>query len=276
MANESRTPGKYGRLAPDPAKPVLTLERYLDPRAALKLGGLPAVGLDQDVDRASEVTDWPMYLNDQIGDCTIAGLGHMFGALSRYGQGTEALFSDDVIQHVYSSISGYDPAAGPPDDNPTDAGCQMSDVLKFAHRNGMPDTSGKLHKVAGYARLGDPRNGSLIGQVLDVGGTVYTGINCQAVIQREFQENKPFTWQKNGEVEGGHCIVLQRRKPKAAASAGTLGYVTWGALAEATVGFQDHAVEEAWFVISGDWLNDKGDSVEGLDLSQLLSDMKYV
>ena len=49
--------------------------------------------LTQDVDRASEVTDWPMYLNDALGDCTIAGEGHLFGALSLYGLGTEALFS---------------------------------------------------------------------------------------------------------------------------------------------------------------------------------------
>ena len=58
MANDSRTPGKYGRLAPDPEQKVLTLEKYLDPRAPLKAGGLPAVDLTQDVDRAREVTDW--------------------------------------------------------------------------------------------------------------------------------------------------------------------------------------------------------------------------
>jgi hypothetical protein len=276
VTNESRTPGKYGRVAPDPEKPVLILERYLSSRGPLKLGGLPDVSLDEDVDRASAVKDWPMYLNDRIGDCTIAGLAHMFGALSQYGKGTEAMFTDDVVQHVYSSISGYDPNAGPPDDNPTDTGCQMSDVLKYAHHNGIPDTSGKVHKVAGYAKLGNPTNPTLVGQVLDVCGTAYTGIVAQSIIQREFSENKPFTWQKNGEVEGGHCIVLQRRHPKSQAKQGIYEYVTWGALARATSGFMAHAVEEAWFVVTEDWLNDKGDSVEGLDLSQLLADMKYV
>ena len=176
-----------------------------------------------------------------------------------------------MIQHTYSAVGGYVP--GNPD---TDQGCMMSDVLKRLYKTGMKDKAGKLHKGAGYAKLGDPTNAELVGQVLDVTGTVYTGINCQAIIQREFQENKPFTWQKNGEIEGGHCIVLQRRRPKADAKEGIYDYVTWGALASATTGCMVHAVEEAWFVGSEDGLNANGDSVEGLDLQQLLSDMQYV
>ena len=50
-----RQAGKYGRLHPDPARPRLTLERYLDPRAALSRRGLPQVPLTVEIERASAV-----------------------------------------------------------------------------------------------------------------------------------------------------------------------------------------------------------------------------
>jgi hypothetical protein len=271
VANPRREPGKYGRLPFDPERPHLILEKYLDPRNPLSRAGLPPVPLSQDVDRASEVTDWPMYLNDTLGDCTIAGEGHMFGALSRYGLGTEAIFSDAVIQATYSRVGGYVPG-----DPSTDQGCMMIDVLADAKANGITDTAGHVHKVAGSARLGNPANELLLGQVLDVFGSAYVGINCQASIQTEFADNEPFTWTRGEPIEGGHCIVLQRRRPASTVGGGVLDYVTWGALASATVGFQAHAAEEVWAVVTEDWLKTNGFSVSGMNLAQLLSDMADV
>jgi hypothetical protein len=145
----ARQAGKLGRKPMDPTLRRLTLEKYLSPRTALSRAGLPPVPASQDVDRASKVGSWPMYLNDTLGDCTIAAEGHMFGAWSAYGFGTEALFSDDVIQGTYSRVGGYVPG-----DPSTDTGCMMSDVLADARATGMADTSGKVHKVAGYAAFG--------------------------------------------------------------------------------------------------------------------------
>jgi hypothetical protein len=264
----ARQAGKLGRKPMDPALPRLTLEKYLSPRTALSRAGLPPVPASQDVDRASKVTSWPMYLNDTLGDCTIAGEGHMFGAWSEYATGTEALFSDDVIQGTYSRVSGYVPG-----DPSTDTGCMMSDVLADARGTGMTDTSGKTHKVAGYAAFGNPADEDLLGQVLDVFGSVYVGINVQAQIEKEFADNKPWTWAPGQPVVGGHAICLQRRLGSGKAR---LEYVTWGALQAATSGFQAHAAEEAWAVVTEDWLTANGSSVEGLDLEQLLADMASV
>jgi hypothetical protein len=263
-----RQAGKYGRLPLDPARPRLTLEKYLDPRAALHRGGLPPVPLSRDVDRASEVSSWPMYLNDQLGDCTIAGLAHMFGAWTRYAGGGEALFTDDEVQKAYSRVGGYVP--GQPD---TDQGCVMVDVLADAKANGMTDTGGKVHKVAGYAALGNPADEELLGQVLDVFGSVYVGINVQQQMEDEFSQGRPWTWKRGAEVIGGHAICLQRRRGSGPAR---LEYVTWGALQPATFSFQAHAAEEAWAVVTEDWISANGTTVEGLDLQQLLADMEYV
>jgi hypothetical protein len=201
-------------------------------------------------------------------NCTIAGIGHMYGAWSTYGRGTESLFSDDVIQQTYSRVGGYVP--GDPD---TDDGCNMADVLADARRHGMTDTSGKVHKVAGFAAFGNAADENLLGQVLDVFGSVYVGINCQASIQQEFADEQPWTWTPGEAVEGGHAIALQRRLGSGDAP---LEYVTWGALQPATEDFQAHAAEEAWAVVTQDWLSANGTSVEGLDLTQLLADMESV
>jgi hypothetical protein len=263
-----RQAGKYGRRPFDPARRRLTLERYLDPRAPMSRAGLPPVPLTQDVDRASRVTSWPMYLNDQLGDCTIAAIGHMYGAWTTYATGTEALFSDDQVQATYSRIGGYVPG-----DPSTDNGCVMADVLADQQANSMTDTAGHPHGVAGYAAFGNPGDEDLLGQVLDVFGSAYVGINCQASILTEFSNGEPWTWTPGEAVEGGHAICLQRRLGSGDAP---LEYVTWGALQAATVNFQANAAEEAWAVVTHDWLAANGTSVEGLDLQQLLADMAYV
>jgi hypothetical protein len=263
-----RQAGKYGRLPLDPGRPRLTLERYLNPRAALTRAGLPPVPLSQDVDRASTVNSWPMYCNDVLGCCTISGIGHMYGAWTQYAAGAEALFTDDQIQAVYSRVGGYVP--GDPD---TDQGCNMQDVLQDQRAEGITDTAGRVHKVAGFAAFGNPADEDLLGQVLDVFGTVYVGINCQASILTEFSDQQPWTWTPGEPVEGGHAICLQRRLGSGDAP---LEYVTWGALQAATTDFQANAAEEAWAVVTEDWLRASGTTVEGLDLQQLLADMRYV
>lgn len=268
----SRLSGKLGRKPMDRERPRLTLETYLDPRLPLSRAGLPPVPLTQDVDRESEVAAWPMYMNDQLGCCTIAGAGHMFGAWTTYAQAVvgEALFSDTEIVNVYSAVGGY--VSGDPD---TDNGCVMSDVLAYLRSAGMTDTRGAVHKVAGYASFGNPANETLLGQVLDVFGAVYIGANIQQNMMDEFDNHQPWTWQPGGQVIGGHCIPLQRRVPVGSRT-GVLEYITWGADQHATFGWQANAVEEAWVVVTQDWVEACGTSVEGLDLIQLLADMAAV
>jgi hypothetical protein len=265
-----RQAGKLGKQPADPARKRLTLEKYLDPRTQLTRAGLPPVPRSKDVDYASKVTSWPVYMNDSLGCCTIAGVGHMYGAWTTYSGagGGEALFSDDEIVKVYSRVSGYVPG-----DEDTDQGAQMQDVLEDQKVNGITDVNGKLHEVVGYAAMGNPADEDLLGQVLDVFGTVYTGIVVQAAMETEFQDQKPWTWTPGSQQVGGHAVCLQRRQGSGKAP---LEYVTWGALQPATHKFQAYAVDEAWAVVTRDWLQANGSSVSGLDLQQLLSDMEYV
>lgn len=264
-----REVGKYGRQPFDPERRHLVLERYLDPRARLTRPGLPAVAPYDDVDRASAVASWPMYLNNQLGDCTVAAAAHMLAAMCVYAGFPEPAFADNVILHAYSAVSGYIPG-----DQATDSGALCSDVLAYLQATGIPDTTGKVHKVAGYAKLGNAADLDLLGQVLNVTGTVYTGVNVQQHMEQQFADGQPWTYDPGDLVVGGHCINLQRRQ--GAAVAAPLEYVTWGALQAADPVFQARLVQEAWFVASEDFIRTSGTSVEGMDLQQLLADAQYV
>ena len=261
--------GKLGRLPFDPERRHLVLERYLDPRATLTRAGLPPVEPAEDVDRATAVASWPMYLNDRLGDCTIAGAAHMLAAMCVYALFPEPSFSDAAIVNAYSRVSGYIPG-----DEATDGGALCSDVLAYLQATGIPDTTGKVHKVAGFARIGNPADLDLLGQVLDVAGTVYAGIEFQAHLEQQFDAGQPWTYQPGDPVEGGHCINLQRRYP--VSSGAPLEYVTWGRLQAADAVFQARLVQEAWFVASEDFIRANGTTVEGMDLEQLLADAQDV
>jgi hypothetical protein len=263
-----RQAGKYGRVKPDPARERLILERYLDPRGKLSQGGLPPVPLSADVNWASAVPSWPMYLNDSLGDCTIAAMGHMYGAWTWYASSAEGLFADSEIQAAYSRAGGYVPG-----DPSTDNGCVMQDVLADQASRGMTDAKGRAHKVAAYAAFGNPADEDLLGQVLDIFGSVYVGVNVQQQMETEFADGRPWTWDPAAPEIGGHAICLQRRMGSGDAP---LEYVTWGALQPATTGFQAGAADEAWAVVTADWVRANGTTIEGMDLQQLLADMADV
>jgi len=264
MANPGRIPGKKGRLPRDITRFAPRLEHYV--RGPLRVGGLPpASGV---IDRCSQVGDWQMARNDQIGDCTIAGACHMFAATAVYAGYPEPLFSDQEITAAYSAVSGYVPG-----DPSTDNGADMQTVLEYLRATGLTDTTGKTHKAAGYAAFGNPADEVLLAQVLDVFGSVYTGVNLPVSAEQEFAAGQPWDWQPSSPIAGGHCITLQKRS---VGGTGVLGYVTWGRVQHVTRGFQRHYADEAYAVITSDWIGTNGTSIDGLDLEQLLADLQFV
>jgi hypothetical protein len=268
--------GKLGRKPLDRERPRLILEKYLDPRVKLSTAGLPPVSFSQDVDRSSQVSQIPMYCNDTLGCCTIAGLGHLFGAVSVYGGRPEVLFSDSEIIKTYSRVGGYDPNQVQPDGtNPTDQGCECIDVLNDAVTNGMTGTDGAAHKIEAHAMLGNPADEELLAQCLDVFGSVYLGFNVQQHMMTQTQDGQVWTWQPGDTEIGGHCVVQQRRYP-AGSMHGILEEWTWGERQRADFGWQASAVEEAHIAITPEWIQANGTSVAGLDVQQMLADMQYV
>lgn len=273
MANPSRTPGLYGYVAPDPSRYVPMLEAYLKP------GGLTPVPVNTDVDRASLVTDWPMYCNGPdpenatvcpgspsgCGCCVWAELGHMIQGMTAYA-GTEIILPASSIITGYAS-TGYDPQTGA-NDNGTDP----VQALEYMRTTGLTDALGSTHKFAGYARFGNPADEELIGQVLETFGTVFMAFDMQQAQEDQFSEGMPFTWVKGSPVVGGHGICLQRR----ATGMDILRYPCWGELQAGNKAFQFNQCTDAYAVVSEDFIRANGTTVGGMDLEQLLADLDAV
>ena len=239
---------KGGRLPPDPSKPRLMLSRYLSPAPAL-----------QRVDYLSKVASWPMYLNDKIGDCTCAGIGHVLEAESTYGRGATVTVSDDDVLATYEAVSGYNPATGA-----NDNGARMQDVLAYWRKTGIAG-----HQILAFAQV-DQKSVAQLDAGLATFGSLYVGINFPESAMTQFSHGQPWDVVPDATIEGGHAIHVGYYGPDDEVN---WKLVTWGAVQGMTQRFWDEYVEEAWVVITPEWLSANGTSPGGLDLTALGKDL---
>ena len=139
----------------------------------------------------------PMYLNDQLGDCTCAGICHCFGAWTKYaGNGAEVIFADSVVETLYERF-GYVP--GQPS---TDQGAQLVQVLQSVQQEPVQGNT-----IDAYAELSDLSIAGLT-TALKWYGPVYLGINCYQSMEDQFNAGQPFTYVPGSKYLGGHCVLL--------------------------------------------------------------------
>ncbi len=245
------------------------LTPIFDPRTLqfghyLKTGILPAA--PQEVDWTDGVTSYGEMLNDKIGNCTFAGIGHQVQTWTRKATGTMVSIPDAAILAGYSAISGYDPKTGK-----NDNGCVELDVLKYWRTTGVGG-----HKIDCWCDI-EPTNHQHVMQAIQLFGGVYIGVNLPKTAQQQIAAGKPWTYiSKTGDGApgswGGHCITI----PKASVPAGSLTAVTWGMLQNMSWSFWDAYVEEVHVPMSIDWFTKAGKSGSGFDWSALSADLKDV
>src|SRR6202142_3971073 len=93
---------KLGRTRP-PHKRMMRLSEY---RTAVPLPAPPATC--SYAPKASTALS-EMYLNDQLGDCVIAGMAHLAGVFSGNAGIPPVVFTAEQITGLYSAIGGYVP-----------------------------------------------------------------------------------------------------------------------------------------------------------------------
>lgn len=141
---------KLGRRRPIARGPRLSLRRYLT-------GALPRPPARIDYSPAAESALENVYLNDELGDCVIAGGYHIVGTLTGNAGRLFTATKEQIIAD-YSAIGGYDPSAKlvpEPDGtlrNPTDNGCNEQDALNYWTETGFKDGTRMLGWVAIDAR----------------------------------------------------------------------------------------------------------------------------
>ena len=253
---------KLGKRAPRLDKRTLKLSDYVTP--ALPDPPIRAGYIEK-------VPSWPMYLNDELGDCVIAAAGHMIEQWTAYAD-TEVRLTDADILKGYEQVGGYVPG-----DPNTDNGCDMLSALKHWRKQGFGG-----HKIAGFVSV-NPLNQKEVEQAVYLFGNVYTGLQLPLSAQSPthtgaegkpcwsvspvgtFGDGSPGSW-------GGHCVPILGYSNDPAGYPGTM-VVTWGALYDMTWKFIRDYVDEMWAVLSPDWIAKCGDAPNGFDAAQLQLDL---
>jgi hypothetical protein len=242
---------KLGKLPARHDPRTLQLAKYL------KTDKLPEPPKSEDFSK--KVAGWPMMKNDTVGDCTCAAAGHMIEQWTTYANKPFTPTDTQVID-AYSAITGYNPKTGAHDN-----GANMLDVLNYWRKTGIAG-----RKIVGYVAL-EPKNQRDIEDAIMLFGNVYLGVALPLSAQRQTVwavppggatgTGAPGSW-------GGHAVPVVQYDQRG------LTVVTWGQLKRMTWSFLDTYCDEAFAVLSDDWINDKTKlSPDQFDVAALQQDL---
>lgn len=244
--------GKLGKLSPGQDPRTLRLAKYLTP-------DLPP---PPDTLAPPEVSNWMMFLNDQVGDCTIAAAAHLIMAWTKVSKGTAQVLPDSVVISSYSAVSGYDPKTGSNDD-----GAVEDNVLKFWAKSGLGGD-----KLGAWVDtdLGDIQQVKVCSYLFH---GLYIGVALPLSAQGKSEwkvpwygtlgNGKPGSW-------GGHAVCVVGYN-----STGPI-VVTWGQLLQMSWSFWRTYCDESHAIISQDYLLGSNKTPEGLDWASLSEDLAKV
>jgi hypothetical protein len=249
---------RLGRKRPIARCPRFSLHNYL-------MRGLPAPPATCDYSKPAAAALANVYGNDTLGDCVIAGIGHVVGVLTAGATGTPFVYTNDQIIQLYGAIGGYVP--GQPS---TDQGCDEQTALNYWENNGAPAGS---HRIAGWLSVNaaDPTE---YRAALWLFENLYFGLELPDAWINPMPAESGFTWNAAGPADpnNGHCVV------GVGYSAQGVVIDTWGMTgtltdkAIAKYGTQD-SHGEVYTVVSQDAISQASQKApNGFDWSQLIAD----
>lgn len=177
------------------------------------------------VDFAPNYT-YPMDLNDQYGDCVVAGFDHARQVITGLLTGTQKNFTTAEIEAFYKTQNPNFPHE--------DNGMDIQTFLEYLQAN---------KYILGFAKI-DHTNEQLLKAATYLGLGIMTGVQLQNAQMQQF-ETGMWDYVPNGTIDGGHCIpgVGYNNAPD------ILDIVTWGKLIAATQNFVSHQMDESWFIL---------------------------
>ena len=245
-----------GKRAPRIDPRTLHLAKYLTRADAM--GKPPAAAEWQ-----KQVASWPMMLNNVLGNCVCAAGGHCVQQWTTY-QGDPFTPTDASILKTYEDVGGYIPG------NPsTDNGCDMLTYLNYWRKTGVAG-----HKITAFVAV-DTTNDEQFQWAIKLFGNVFLGVQLplSAANQPAWEvppegaigNGSPGSW-------GGHCIpVVAFNEP-----ANREWVVTWGGLLSMSPRFRHLYADEAYTMISTDWVHFNGRSPGHFDYATLVSDLNQL
>lgn len=240
--NQGRIAGKRGKLQAE--RPMMgTLSNYM--RASLPLA-------PRSFDYSTRVQSYPMALNDQLGDCTMAGVIHLLQlAYAEVGE-TFQYPGDDVVRDTYMHLT-----------NGQDTGLVEHQVLQTWMNDGLFGT-----KIVAYAPL-DIKNQKELSAACYAFGGIYLGVEMPTIAEQQFEAHQPWhLTEQNPEPAGGHCVVVT------GSNRFGMDMITWGAEDSMTWSWWERYGSEAWVVIPEIFVEANHGPVWSIDISTLQADIK--
>jgi hypothetical protein len=259
---------KLGKLPPQEDSRRLRLANYID--------FLPAP--PPSANWYGNVSQFGMMLNDVLGDCTCAMMGHGVQVARLNSPSGLVTPPDSDIEALYEGACGYVPG-----DPATDQGGVIVDVLNYARQNApwakkkRPGRGGHKHpyELLAYADP-DPLDATHVKQAIAAMGTVGIGLQLPLTAQAQTftgvwdvvgdpntdPNSQPGSW-------GGHAVIV------AAYDSDTLTAMTWGALQPMTWRFWQTYVDESHCLLYKAWVEQFGAPYTAM-LAKLDSDLAAV
>lgn len=203
-----------------------------------------------------------MMLNNQLGDCTCAAVGHGVQVLTA-NTGSEVTIQDPDIEAAYEAAGGYVP--GRPD---TDNGACLLDVLNYWRGTGVGS-----HKILAFMQV-NPQNLQHLQTAIEYFGGLYIALELPLSAQ-----NQPIWdvtgWGQQGQGTpgswGGHAVWMPDY------DAAGFGVITWGELQRMTNAFQQMYNDEAYAVVTTDFLNKSTQATpDGINVALLQQDLAQI
>jgi hypothetical protein len=203
---------------------------------------------------------YAMLANDLYGDCAEAAQGHL-EQMWAHGSGSGAYQPTDADTiAAYSAITGFSAA------NPSsDQGTVLLDALNYWTNTGFPGTA---NKASAFMQVNPQRLDEVEDAVYFYGGA-YVGVQ----LPMSAQDQVGSCWTVGtgpGAVAGswgGHCI------PISGYDSTHLWCITWGALQEMNWEFFNTYCDEAYVILSEDWMMTTGQSPSHLAWGTLMADL---
>lgn len=183
--------------------------------------------------------EFGMMLNDRLGDCTVAALGHGIQVATLNTKDGESTVADSVVEGVYEGACGYNPS------NPaTDQGGVITDVLDYLRQNEMGG-----HKLYAYADT-SPGAYAHVKQAIYLFGMVDIGLQLPISAQAQVGSLWTATSGTNGAAGswGGHSVIV------CGYDAEGLTCITWGRLQKMTWGFWAQYCDESHTLLWRAWM----------------------
>lgn len=245
---------KLGKLAKVEDPRTLQIANYIVPSA------LPLAPKSFKWD--SRVKKWPMYRNDEIGDCTCAAPAHQ-EQLWTAAVGTEVDVAEPDVVKMYAAVSGFNPAT-----MENDNGAVILDVLNYWRKTGLAG-----HKIGAFAEV-NIGNKQLVEDAIYLFGGLIIGLNLPLATQdqgKHWKIPKGGVNTANGHPGGwgGHCVYVLDYSPDG------LTCISWGDIYSMTWGYFHDYCDEAWVVFSQEFLK-VGLSPQGFNMQALLNDLSQI